>query len=70
MFVPIPTFPLPLTNKAVAADEDTSNKVDEAAPEIWREADGVIVPIPILPELDTLRASNLPAVVLDTKNPI
>jgi hypothetical protein len=45
----IPTLPLPLTNNILEeAGESIRSRLAEDAPEMWREADGVIVPIPTL----------------------
>jgi hypothetical protein len=53
VLVPIPMFPLPLTNNILEeAGESTRSRAADEAPEIWRDADGVIVPIPTDPEFE------------------
>ena len=48
--VPIPTLPLPLTNNMLEeAGEDILSRLADDAPEMCREADGFVVPVPTLP---------------------
>jgi hypothetical protein len=41
----------------LTAGESISSSAELDEPEIWREADGVVIPIPKLPELLNLAAS-------------
>ena len=59
MFIPIK--PLPLTRSILAVAGDcTLSKVFAFAPEMWREADGEVVPIPTLPVDFTVIKSPVP----------
>ena len=66
--LPIPTLPLPLTNSILEeAGESIRSRLSEDAPEMCREADGEVVPMPILP-LGMIRKRSVNVPALDVKN--
>ncbi len=66
----MPTLPLPLTYKILfTAGESISSSAADDAPEMWSEAEGVVVPIPTLPQSAVLVILLLPNTTLFEPKP-